>query len=74
MMGRRYMVQQYVAVVQSRFGQRFMVYRTGDDKYYYFDPLDRDGCSTCTGFPVQKTRLVRPLASALAHGWGNACL
>lgn len=70
----RYMVKQYVAVVQSWIGQKFMVFQSGDDRYYYFDPLDRDGCSCCNGFPVKKTDLRRSIARALAHGWGNATL
>ena len=73
-MDRRYMVKQYVAVVQNHRGRRFMVFCTGDDRYYLFDPLDRDGCSLCTGFPVKKTDLRRDLRSALAHGWGNVLL
>jgi hypothetical protein len=71
-MDRRYMVKQYVAVVQNRFGQRFMVFRTGDEQFYLFDPLDRGGCSTCRGFPVERARLRDALRRALAHGWGNA--
>lgn len=73
-MDRRYMIKQFIAVVQNRWGQRFMVFRTGEEKYYYFDPIDRYGCSGCAGFPVRKTDLRRPIASALAHGWGNVCL
>ena len=69
---RAYMVKNYVAVVQNRRGQKFMVFRTGDEKYYLFDPLRPDGTSGCVGFPVRKTCLRREIASALAHGWGNA--
>lgn len=68
----RYQVKQYVAVVQNRRGQRFMVFRTGDEKYYLFAPLDADGCVSTYQFPVRKTNLRREIASALAHGWGNA--
>lgn len=71
---RAFMVKQYVAVVQSRSGQKFMVFRTGDEKYYLFDPLRPDGTSGCMAFPVRKTSLRRDIASALAHGWGNAGL
>ena len=70
----RYGVKQYVAVVQNRRGQKFMVFQTGDAKYYLFDPLRPDGTSGCIGFPVKKTDLRRDIASALAHGWGNAGL
>ena len=48
----RMMVKQYVAVVRSRFC-RFMVFRTGDEKYYLFCPLDRDGCQSTWQFPVK---------------------
>lgn len=71
---RRYMVKQYVAVVQNRRGTRFMVFRTGDEKYYLFCPLNADGCLSTLQFPVRKTELRRDIASALAHGWGNASL
>jgi hypothetical protein len=32
----RCQVKQYVAVVQNRRGSRFMVFQSGDDKYYLF--------------------------------------
>jgi len=69
---RRYMVKQYIAVVQNRRGQRFMVFQSGDEKYYLFAPMDRDGCCATFQFPVRKTELRREMASALRHGWGNA--
>jgi len=72
LMDRQYMVKQYVAVVKSRTGQRFMVFRTGDEKYYLFDPIDKDGCSYCRGFPVLKADLRSEIRRALSHGWGNA--
>jgi hypothetical protein len=72
-MDRRYMVQQYVAVVQNRRGQRFRVYKTGDERYYLFDPLvPGTDCSGCVAFPVRKSDLITPIRRALAHGWGNA--
>lgn len=72
-MSRAYMVKQYVAVVQNRRGQKFMVFKTGDDKFYLFCPL-HNGCLSTTQFPVRKTALRREIASALAHGWGNALI
>lgn len=72
MMDRRYMVQQYVAVVKNPRGQKFMVFRTGDEKFYLFVVLTPDGCCSDIQFPVRKTSLTRPIGSALAHGWGNA--
>ncbi len=73
MMDVRYQVKQYVAVVKNRWGNRFMVFRTGDDKFYLFQPVDADLCATSLpGFPVEKKRLVPDMKRALAHGWGNA--
>ena len=70
---RAYMVQQYVAVVQNVRGQKFMVFRTGDPQFYLFAPLDPSGCIAAgMQFPVRRTALTRQIASALAHGWGNA--
>lgn len=72
-MDRRYMVKQYVAIVQNKRGHRFRVFCTGDEKYYLFDPLiPGTDCSGLMPFAVRKTDLTREIASALAHGWGNA--
>jgi hypothetical protein len=66
-------VKQYVAVLQKASGGRFMVFATGDQKYYLFSQL-YPGTLTATGlsFPVRKADLRRDVRSALAHGWGNA--
>lgn len=64
-------VKQYVAVVRSRTGQRFRVFKTGDDKYYLFDPIDAHGCSYCNAFAIRKTDLRSDIRRALAHGMGN---
>lgn len=74
MMDRRYMVKQYIAVVQNRFGTRFMVFQSGDEQWYLFCPVDADGCQGTNQFPVRKTDLRRDIRSALAHGWGNGLL
>lgn len=66
-------VKQYMAIVQSpKIGTKFMVFQTGDPKFYLFDMLDKDGCSTCIQFPIKKADLKREYRGALAHGWGNA--
>lgn len=69
---RAYMVKQYVAVVANQRGQRFRVFTTGDEKFYYFDPLGPDDCSGCIGFPVRKADLRREIRVALAKGVGNS--
>jgi hypothetical protein len=66
-------VKQYVAVVQSSTGRRFMVFETGDAKYYFFMPIF-DGCLSTCGFPVLKSRLQPDIKRALRHGWGNALI
>jgi hypothetical protein len=71
---RRMMVQKYVAVVQNRRGSRFMVFQTGDEKYYLFSQLYPGPGLIATGlqFPVEKKNLRDDIRRALAHGWGNA--
>lgn len=64
--------KQYVAVVMGRFGIRFRVYTTGDDKFYLFDPLDAQDCSMCNALPVRKSDLKPDIRRALAHGYGNS--
>lgn len=73
-MNRRYQVMQYVAVVQNERGMRFMVFRTGDPKYYLFSQLLPGPGLVASGlsWPVLKSRLRNDIKSALAHGWGNS--
>lgn len=66
-------IKQYVAVVRGRWC-RFMVFRTGDDRFYLFSALDRHGCQTGLQFPVRRSELRPDLRRALAHGVGNAGL
>lgn len=68
----RFQVKQYVAVVRNQFGVRFRVFKTGDDKWYLFDPLDAYDCSVSMQFPVLKSRLRNDLRRALANGCGNS--
>jgi len=68
------MVQQFVAEVINARGQRFRVYRTGDDRFYLFDPLDAAGCSRCCAFPVAKRRLRDDIRRALANGVGYSAI
>lgn len=64
-------VMQYVAEVQGPFC-RFTVLKSGDPKFYIFDPLHPDyGTSMCMSFPVRKADLRDDLRRALANGWGN---
>ena len=68
------MVKQYVGVIQSpTTGQRFMVFKTGDEKYYLFSQLYPETLTT-TGwqFPVLKKDLLPNYRRALSHGWGNS--
>lgn len=70
----RYQVKQYVAVVQNSRGRKFMVFETGDDRFYLFSLLDNYGCQTLIQFPVRKADLRDDIRRALRHGWGNASL
>lgn len=68
-------VKQFVAIVQNSYGLKFMVFTTGDAKYYLFQTLDRHGCAIPDmSFPVRKADLRDDIRRALAHGWGNANL
>ena len=70
-----YGVKQFVAVVQNRHGTKFMVFTTGDARYYWFQTLDQDECAVVgMAFPVRKSDLRDDIRRALAHGWGNATL
>lgn len=68
----RYQVKQYVGVVRLSSGRRCRVFKTGDDKWYLFDPLDAYDCSMLAQFPVEKKRLRDDLRRALSNGCGNS--
>lgn len=72
-MDRRYQVMQYVAVVRGRWG-RFMVFKTGDPKFYLFQPLlgDTTIAAEIQAFPIAKADLQPWVRSMLAHGCGNS--
>jgi hypothetical protein len=70
-MAPEYQVTQWVAEVQGEHG-RFRVLRTGSDKHYLFDQLDRHGCSTGLQFPVLRADLRPDVRRAPAHGCGKA--
>ncbi len=66
-------VKQYVAIYRNRFGQRFAVFTTGDDRYYLFSALIGETSSSGgLQFPVEKRRLRDALRRALAHRHGNS--
>ncbi len=68
----RMMTKQYVAVVCNERGGRFMVFKTGDEKYYLFSQLYPDSLiATGLQFPVKKMDLRKDIRVALSHGWGN---
>lgn len=61
------MVKQYVGRIHGAWCE-FQVFETGDPKFYLFDPLDRQGCSTCMQFPVKKADLKPEVRRALKGG------
>ena len=71
---REMQIKQFVAVMQSGRGCKFMVFKTGSEKHYLFSALDRYGCQTGFMFPVLKSELRRDVRHALANGRGNASL
>lgn len=71
-MDRASMVKQWVGEITGSRGQRFRVFTTGDDKYYYFDPIDpKTGCSGCIGFPVLKSRIKRGSLQVYPKAYGR---
>lgn len=69
----KYGIKQYVAVVRNGRGIRFMVFETGDPKYYMFSQLiGETSVSSGLMFPVLKKRLRDDIRRALRHGWGNS--
>lgn len=61
-------VKQYVGVVEGDWC-RFMVFTTGDAKFYLFSQLDDHDCVIGLQFPVRKTDLHPEVKRALAHGY-----
>ena len=61
-------VKQYVGVCEGDHC-RFMVFETGDSRFYLFSQLDDHDCATGLMFPVRKTELHPEAKRALAHGW-----
>lgn len=68
-MDRRLMIKQWIGEILTPRGARFRVFTTGDDRYYYFDPIGPEGCSGCIGFPVRKHDL-KP--GVIPQGLGRA--
>jgi hypothetical protein len=66
-------VKQYVAVVENSRGTKFMVFETGDPKYYLFSVL-KDGCQGGLMFPVRKMELRPDIRKALKAGYGNSSI
>lgn len=69
---RRRQVAQWVGVHTNTRGVPFMVFNTGDQRYYLFRQC-YPGTLTNTGleFPVERRRLTREVRAALAHGVGR---
>lgn len=68
-------VKQYVTIIQNpRTGTKFMVFETGNPKYYLFQQLDPQGFATQLQIPVLKTELKPEYRKALKHGYGNSGL
>jgi hypothetical protein len=68
-------VKQWVAVIKNSRGVRFVVFTTGDDKYYLFSALRGPAPGvefTGVQFPVLRKNLRKDIRYALAHGYGNS--
>ena len=64
------MVKQYVARYDSRW-TRWLVFRTGDDRWYLFCAVDANLSDTGVHVPVRRSDLVPEARRALAHGCGR---
>ncbi len=70
---RSFQVKQYIAIVKNSRGNRFQVFRTGDEQFYLFCQLYPEvDIATGLQIPIRKSDLRRDIRSALNHGWGNA--
>jgi hypothetical protein len=65
----RCQVKQYVGVITNARGASWMVFETGDGKFYLFSQL-HPGTLNATGlqFPVRKADLQPDVAKCLRHG------
>jgi hypothetical protein len=66
------MTKRYVAVVQNSFGEKFMVFETGDPRFYLFSTVSKDGCQGGIQFPVRKSDLRDDIRLMLRNGCGNS--
>lgn len=67
-------VKQFVACVANSTGLKFLVYRTGSDKHYLFQPVGPDKTVSTFSFPVRKADLRPAIRAMLNNGCGNATL
>jgi len=66
-------VTRFVAVIHNARGTRFMVFETGDPKFYLFNILlPERSCILCStiSFAVRKSTLRDDVRKNLAHGYG----
>lgn len=68
-----YQVKQFVAVVKNCFGDNFMVFKTGNPKYYLFSVV-KNGIQTEVQFPVLIKDLDKNIKRMLNNGYGNTHL
>ena len=69
----KYGCKQFVAVIKNRFNRQFMVFTSGDPKYYLFSAIDNQGIAVgIPSFPVLKKDLRDDIRHALLHGCGNS--
>lgn len=71
---RALMVKQFVACVANGRGEKFLVFRTGDDTRYLFRPVGPGSTLSTLSFPVRKADLRPEIRRMLANASGNATL
>ena len=68
-----YQIKQFVAIVKNCFGDKFMVFKTGNSKYYLFSVV-KNGIQIGVQFPVLIKDLNKDIKKMLNCGCGNTIL
>lgn len=66
-------VKQFVSSIQNNSGIKFIVFKTGNEKYYLFCPI-KDGIMSTLQIPIAKKDLRNNIRKMLNNGYGNCII